>query len=630
MELSETQSAIIYAPPEGHLKVTASAGAGKTRVLTERAKRLLETNKRGHVLALTFTHKAADEMKGRLDEAGYLDRCWVSTTHSFAQHIIDSYGHTIGMLSEMQIYERYEDQKEIFIQGLRDEGVGIDEYLQTQKKDANKKLGQYLRIFASIKRHGIEEETGLIDIDLEGLESDRLWRFYEKYNSTLQDYGGMDYDDLLLKAIEVLETHEWVLDLYRTKYKFVCVDEAQDLNALQYRFISTLCKEKVKSLLMVGDSDQMIYGFSGASAGFLETSFVQDFSPEVFSLRENYRSSKAVITISNALKPKSQYGMYPIKGEAKLVGCSNEVLEGEWVTQQVKTLLEDGHPDVEDTITLDRMVVIGRNQFVFGAIEKALGNSNITSFKKRGVSKELPTTQAGKLLYYGLELRLNPKNRIAQSALESTLSLDSQSIGGGLPALLPKIQDELSKSILNGILLLDEDEPKIRIFCNKVIKDIKERPNVEEEDNILAGYEAEQWKQDWLLFKQKGLGSTLKGFRNALMGGQLETSDENGLMLSTVHTMKGLERDVVFLVGMVEGVFPDYRADNDEKQEEELNNAFVAVTRSKRLLYLTCPFVRKMPWGNTKTQIHSRYLDLIANIEQCAYIEHSMYDGSDN
>ncbi len=116
---------------------------------------------------------------------------------------------------------------------------------------------------------------------------------------------------------------------------------------------------------------------------------------------------------------------------------------------------------------------------------------------------------------------------------------------------------------------------------------------------------------DWLRFRKKGLGESLQAFRNAIALGQIDSNDNKGLMLSTVHNMKGLEKDIVFIIGMVEGVFPDYRANTDEKIAEELNSAFVAVTRSKRFLYLTYPLSRMMPWGDEKRQVPSRFIKQI-------------------
>ncbi|WP_180758261.1 3'-5' exonuclease, partial [Vibrio parahaemolyticus] len=174
---------------------------------------------------------------------------------------------------------------------------------------------------------------------------------------------------------------------------------------------------------------------------------------------------------------------------------------------------------------------------------------------------------------------------------------------------------ELLSVVLNEVNALDISEPNIRklvkVFENK-IEDLAKKYNTDStilEELKLSMEELEEFRYSWTRFKQKGLGDTLLAYRNAVSLGQVaEEHERTGLTLSTVHTMKGLERDIVFLMGMCEGVFPDYRATTDKKITEERNSAFVAVTRAKRWLYVSYPQYRLMPWGDTKYQSPSRFI----------------------
>ncbi|MCW8336527.1 3'-5' exonuclease, partial [Vibrio paucivorans] len=169
--------------------------------------------------------------------------------------------------------------------------------------------------------------------------------------------------------------------------------------------------------------------------------------------------------------------------------------------------------------------------------------------------------------------------------------------------------------LLKEISLLDVEKPNIRKFCTLVKTKLEEydSSNLSELEQIeldISYQEVEEFQKKWTTFKAKGLGANLKSFRNAMTLGKLDVANqERGLTLSTVHTMKGLEKDIVFLIGMCDGVFPDYRATNKRDLNEEKNNAFVAVTRAKRWLYVSYPQYRMMPWGSSKYHHISRFID---------------------
>lgn len=224
-------------------------------------------------------------------------------------------------------------------------------------------------IFSRIKRELFTES----DVT-EKYPNNNIWKVFQDYQSSLVNSGGIDYDDILVYAHKILLTHNWIAQIYRSQYKHICIDEAQDLNKAQYEFIKALCGDVIHSVFMVGDPNQMIYGFNGSSKEYLCTYFLEDFTPFQFELKENYRSAKAIIRAANKLKPNSQSELdYALEGSVKIVSADTEEAEAEWITSTVKQLLElKTHPEIEGDISLDKMVVIARNRFVFNKLEDCL------------------------------------------------------------------------------------------------------------------------------------------------------------------------------------------------------------------------------------------------------------------
>jgi len=626
LNLSSSQAQIVHAPFNKSIQVLASAGSGKTRVLTERVRYILQNTKKDGVIALTFTNKAAEEMSVRLEDCIEAeDRAWIATIHSVAQRILEKYGHTVGLPAELHIYDRDKDRMEVFLQSLREDGVNIDEYLNIsdskELKSREKNLQNYMDIFSRIKRELFTES----DVT-EKYPNNNIWKVFQDYQSSLVNSGGIDYDDILVYAHKILLTHNWIAQIYRSQYKHVCIDEAQDLNKAQYEFIKALCGDVIHSVFMVGDPNQMIYGFNGSSKEYLCTYFLEDFTPCQFELRENYRSAKAIIRAANKLKPNSQAELdYALEGGVKIVSADTEEAEAEWITSTVKLLLElKKHPEIEGDISLDKMVIIARNRFVFNKLEACLKQNNIHYSMRKGERQLEPTTIFGRILDYSIRIKLNPKDWVDGKKLCSLLGVIAPTSwsNGVLNILanqtknLDRENAELYSELMNSINSLDVDEPNIRkfvrLFEEKLTNLISQgtAPSEGKSEEIkLSLDELNEFSRAWTLFKRKGLGNSLVAFRNALALGQLtENSLENGLLLSTVHTMKGLEKDIVFLMGMCEGVFPDYRANSLKEIDEERNNAFVAVTRAKRWLYVTYPKQRMMPWKDLKFQQKSRFV----------------------
>ena len=629
MNLSRKQARIVNLPLDSAVQVLASAGAGKTRVLTERVRHILANTKNDGVIALIFTNKAAEEMTTRLADCNYKqDRAWIATVHSVAQRILEKYGHTVGLPNGLQIFDRDKDKMEIFMQSLRDDGVDIDKYLNIsdskEQKYRENKLQSCINIFSRIKRDLLTE------LEVTKIYSSKIWKIFQDYQTSLISSNGIDYDDILVYAYKILMTNDWIAKIYRSRYKHICVDEAQDLNKIQYEFIKTLCGDIIKSVLMVGDPNQMIYGFNGSSQDYLCKHFVYDFAPKKFELKENYRSTKAVIRVANKLKPNSQIeGKYALQGCTQISEFDTEEVEANFVTSTIQNLLNlRKHKEIEGDISLDKMVVIARNRFVFGRLVEDLNAKNIPFSLRKGERQLEPLTKFGKVLDYAMRIKLNCKDWVDGKKLCQVLSISEPDrwTAVTLSEIANQVaadngdKSEILANLISAVDNLDIEKPgipkfvkELRVYLTALVQENDKESVNNFEETKLSIEELDEFNHAWTLFKRKRLGESLVAFRNALALGQLsEHSIDGGLTLSTVHTMKGLEKDIVFLIGMCEGVFPDYRAKSRKELDEERNNAFVAVTRAKRHLYLSYPKLRVMPWGEQKSQCKSRFLKEIA------------------
>lgn len=630
IQLSEKQAEIVNFPIGSAIQVIATAGTGKTRVLTERIRFILNQTKKDKIIALTFTNKAAEEMQNRLANIPEVqDRVWIATIHSVAQGILEKYGHLIGLPKDLHIYENDRDRMEMFIKSLREGGIDIDKYLNIENKDERKKvdkiLKDYMSAFSKIKRENLSESDVIKEYN-----NKTVWKKFKDYQVALLESNGIDYDDIIIYAQQILLENPNVARNYRVQYKHICVDEAQDLNKSQYSFIKTFCGDVIKSLLMVGDPDQMIYGFNSSSEKFLCEDFIIDFSPDKFHLKENYRCTKAVVEVANILKPNKQLSSdYALEGKVCIIGYQSEEDEALGVVNKIKEIMLDNQTnEIEGGVSLDKIIIIGRTKFVLDKVAEALSEDNLPYYFKKSERNVEKLSRFGKVLDYAINIKLNPKNWIDAQKLSNTLDIEIEKKEEfTLDDFIQKLAEEnieqvLFKELLTKVNELNPSEPNIP----KLVRDMNEylgnmandgNKEMSEQDEYLISNskELDSLNRRWTRFKRQGLGNSLSAFKNAISLGKLnDDSNEQGITLSTVHTMKGLEKDIVFLISMCEGVFPYYLANTSEEIEEEKNNAFVAITRAKRWLFISYPKTRKMPWGNIKRQTMSRFLNDMKSI----------------
>lgn len=629
MKASAEQQQIIEAP-DRHYLVVASAGSGKTRVLTERVRHLIEIKKvRSRILSLTFTNKAAEEMRQRLQMLPDLqERAYIGTIHSFCQTVIESHGRVVGYESMPAILEREADRISM-LEAAFHQSPELRRHLMRHEDPSKRRKFLYdvLSMISACKRDWDKFQK----ISSGDWANDQEARAFREYQDHLASQGVIDFDDILLLALRVLTDRPAVASIYQRTYQYLCVDEAQDLNAVQYALIRTLGIES-KSVLMVGDPNQAIYGFNGSSHRFMLEDFPKDFGAELIELRQNYRSSKAVILAANALYPESnEADKAALEGEAKIIACADEEAEAEWVVNRVLTLLDEGeHPEIEGAITPDRMVVLARNRFVFAPLQKRLEEAGVAFHLRQPSSGAALDSEAGKVLDLAIRLIINPRNRLISDQLSRTLGAEADEAVFGKEgrAMLEDIfqaADDTWKPWLTPVAEfvggLDEDVNRFRTLLQALesawtdtAANLESSKEAGEQALADVKYLREIW--DNYIRNASQEARSLAQFRNQMATGEiLPHLTGKGLMLAPVHTVKGLEFETVFLIGMVEGTFPDYRAvkTGGSALAEEKNDAFVGVTRAKRLLYLTWPESKFMPWDReTRARQHkSRFLKMI-------------------
>lgn len=605
MQLSQKQLQIVN-HKDGALLVEAGPGSGKTRVLIERIKCLLSSSKRGKVLALTFSNLAADEMKDRLSEdrafEEQLDRVTAGTIHSFCLDLVQSRGNLIGLNTDMVLFESEDDRKTV----LKDvflENQQLKDFLVLQQ-DKNQIMQRILQLITEQKKRFVLPENCSIN--------EPFPLIYSEYNRKLIDQNAMDFDDILFFAYRILTENPSVVHVYNSLYRYICIDEAQDLNFAQYQVIKALCGDSFNNVMMVGDANQSIYGFNGSDSDFMTKSFVADFSPVVYKLNDNYRSAKRIVEFANRLEHYDSVTNYVYDGELLAIKLADESAEAKFVADKIEELIKNGHPDVEGQLSVNRIAVIARNKYVFSHLEKELSDRNISfSFKKNSTGID---NESDYMKVFGLAIRIliNKKDYIHLTQLKKAVGF-SDSITdnkNGITILREVLTKTDYESMIPALEVLSKEVLNFSTALNCLDNILS---SFDDDERYLISMDIQQWRNHWskycMLVPKEN--RTLTSFRNQIsLGKTRETEDNNGIALLTAHMSKGLQFDVVFIIGLSEGTFPDYRAIKADGSQlsQEMNNMYVAVTRAKRLCYMTYPAKKRMPWGDIKNQSPSRYI----------------------
>lgn len=599
------QQLVVANHVEGPLLVVAGPGSGKTRVLTERIRHLL-TSVKGHfrVLALTFTNKAADEMNERLADLGdERERAFIGTLHGFCLDVLTERGKLVGIEGAPNIFEQAKDRREVLTQAIQE-----DPYLSERlgeiedSKARSRQVDKWLSSISYVKSHPITCSV---------VDDDEAQRVLDAYDAGMRACNAYDFDDLLLLTYRLLVDNPKLGDIYRRLYKFICIDEAQDMNEAQYAVITALCSDTHRNVMMVGDPRQSIYGFTKSGPEYMER-FGAEFHAKRVSLTANYRSSKAVVDFARSLDANYMVDQQlPIPGLVKILKGATEQDEAIQICEELQRLFQDGHPDVEDGVQPGKCAVLGRTRFALLAIEAQLKDRGILFYKRLSANHENESAAVEDFLV-ALRVLANPKDRLHLAAIGKRWKVSERSTEGdfvaNLDAMAADASDRGASAVANAIAAVAKNPARLNLM--PAFASLEKYADSLDETERLAIYEdVEVLRREWDQFLRAASGSkNLPSFISSKALGSIQKSSRDGVALLTVHSSKGLEFEVVFMAGMAEGTFPDYRAIGPNESAEENRNAFVASTRSKRLLYLSYPQTRVMPWGGLRQQQASRFL----------------------
>ncbi|MCX8473606.1 MAG: ATP-dependent helicase, partial [Sediminibacterium sp.] len=471
INLSPNQKKIVELN-DGACLVLASAGSGKTRVLTERIKRLSETVE-GKILAITFTNKAANEIRERIGTNEKIKKnVFVGTFHSFCQSILELRFKLLGYHRMPHIFEDDSDRLELIKQAIKSVPQFELIYDNQEHKKKNEYIYNALQFISTVKRELLTAE------ELAKNSGNNEYPYlFETYQDILKSNNAIDFDDIIKLVYDLFTNNESVANLYRKAYSFVCIDECQDLNKLQYFLLKSLCGNVIKNVMMVGDPNQSIYGFNGSASSFMQKDFVSDFQAKNYTLDENYRCSKKVIEASNILMNlKTKTDNYVIEGHFEIYSAESEEKEAEFVVNKITELINlNIHKDIEGVITLDKISILARNKFVFKHIEKWLTNVKIPFYYKSGNVGITFSTTLMKIFDLYFRIKINPLDKLHESQLKDILNVsnifDSNELTSSMYPIAVNIKDIVKDVTIDNLHLRIDD-----------LKSLFEKENLNEDE----------------------------------------------------------------------------------------------------------------------------------------------------
>lgn len=580
---------------DGALLVKASAGSGKTRVLTERVKKLAESTRR-KILAITFTNKACEEIKNRIKEynTDLLKKVDVYTFHGFCNSVLERHGSYIGYAKLPEIISSQEEIYALMEEAVKATPTIFAKYQQLDEKERKKVIYDAIELVAKIKRNYIPDE------ELYGSNQDGVILYFA-YRSLMQSMNAIDFDDMLLLVYKLFTTNVRIADLYRRNYDYICIDEAQDLNNAQYRLLRSLANDGYNNVMMVGDAKQSIYAFNGSSKEYMLKYFVADYNPVVFELAENYRSAREILAYANKIIPGANDEMTAqIQGMCKEYQTQTEEDEINTIVSLIQKMLKQKKLKfIERDISEDDITVLARNKYVLEPLEKKLEELSIPFYYKNTSKVYKPLSTHGQYFETIFSLRINP-----QDVMHEWQGKSIEKLG---------VYEDLCEAIRKGVDNLRDDGSNFRTMLQGIKEEIQRiAANKAEDDELIMAYKDFEFiDSQWVAFAKTNASHTIQSFRNAMTLGTTNVDVEHhGISLSTVHTMKGQENNIVILMGMDDNTFPDYRAiqQGGNAMDQERNNLYVAITRAKRYLFITYPLQRTMPWGGVYKRSKSRLL----------------------
>ena len=610
---------------EGPCLVIAGAGSGKTKVLTHKIAYLMQEKNVApwNILAITFTNKAANEMKERVanlvgEQAKDL---WMGTFHSICVKILRSHIEKIGFDTSFIIFDT-SDQRTMIKRCLKE--LDIDDKMFTERSVQSE--------ISNAKNEMLEPDQ--YSLRAKGdFRKEKIAEIYEKYQKNLKENNAIDFDDIINYTIKILNENPEIKEYYSNKFKYVLVDEYQDTNKAQFTLVK-LFAENNGNITVVGDNDQGIYSFRGADISNI-LNFERDFkNSKIIKLEQNYRCTGNILKIANSviknnetkyekkLWTENEIGRLP-----KIYSAENEYDEGNYIVEQIEHLRRQEDLKYSDFAVLYRMNTQSR------AIEQILGREGIP-YKVVGGLKFFERKEIKDIISY-LRLIQNPMDNLS---LTRIINEPKRGIG---KTSLDKIQDlavenetsmyEIiknsdqyglnrvflnSREFVNAIeeLRAKKDELIISELVKLTLKKTGYTKALEDEKTIEAENRIENLEEFLTVameFEKEEVDNSLENFLQGMtLSSDIDNVDdtEESVTLMTLHSAKGLEFPVVFLVGMEEGIFPGYKSIGEESAlEEERRLCYVGITRAKNNLFLTCSKQRTM-FGSTSCNQISRFV----------------------
>ena len=624
--LNDKQKEAVLAT-EGPCLVIAGAGSGKTKVLTHKISYLMSTGvKPWNILAITFTNKAANEMKERVEKlvGDAAKDIWMGTFHSICVKILRRYIDRIGFRSDFVIFDT-SDQKTLIKECIKaaqaDDKIFTDRSVLSEISNGKNEM-------LEPSEYGIKYAGDF--------RREKIAELYALYQKKLKENNAIDFDDIINFTIKILTENPDVLDYYTDKFRYVLVDEYQDTNKSQFTLVSLLAS-KYGNVTAVGDNDQGIYSFRGADISNI-LNFEKDFpGTKIIKLEQNYRCTGNILKAANAVikhnESKFDKKLWTQNDEGNLpcIYCGeDEYDEASYVVEQIAHLKREEYYKNSDFSILYRMNAQSR------AIEDILRREDIP-YKIIGGLKFYERKEIKDIIAYlrliqnssdnlSLKRIINePKRGIGKTSLEKIQEI-SESSGASMYEIIKNAADyDLNRVYINSREFIEQienlknkkNELKISDLIKETLKTTGYTKALEQEGTVEAETRIENLEEFLTVaieFEEESAENTLPEFLEGItlssdIDGMEESEDTVTLM--TLHSAKGLEFPVVFLVGMEEGIFPGYKSIGEPKAlEEERRLFYVGITRAKQYLYLTCAKHRTI-FGSTSYNLISRFVEEI-------------------
>ena len=620
------------AQTEGPVLILAGAGSGKTRVLTHRIAYLMDEKgvNPWNILAITFTNKAAQEMRERVDKlVGFgSESIWVSTFHSACVRILRRHIDNLGYDTNFTIYDT-DDQKSLMKDVCR-------------KMNIDTKIYKERSLLAQIS-HAKDELLTPDDMEMKAAgdyNMKKVASVYREYQAALRKNNALDFDDLIVKTVELFEKCGAVLEYYQERFKYIMVDEYQDTNTAQFKFISLLA-QRYQNLCVVGDDDQSIYKFRGANIGNI-LGFEHVFpDARVIRLEQNYRSTRNILNAANQViannterKAKTLWTENEEGSKVHFRQFLNAYEEAEYVAGEIGKLKRNGLGNYRDCAILYRT------------------NAQSRIFEEKFIAANIPYKLVGGVNFYArkeikdLLCYLKTINNARDDlAVQRIINVPKRGIGATTLGRVQDYADNMGISLYEA-LRVAEEVPSIGRSLSKIdgfvtfIQMLKSKADVMTVEEILqevidsTGYVAELEAEDTeesrarienideLISKtvayqeameEQNQSATLSGFlEEVALVADIDTvdPDQDYVLLMTLHSAKGLEFPKVFMVGMEDGMFPSHMTisyGDDGEMEEERRLCYVGITRAMKDLTLTCA-QQRMIRGETQYNRVSRFV----------------------